>query len=1007
MPEQLVLDGANFFFPAGELTFVMGRSGSGKSTLANLLLQFYHPASGEILIDGESTRGLDTNWLRNNITLVQQDNVLFNETIFENIALGRHDQERVSLEEVNACVDAAKLEDTLHNLSDGLHTRVGMNGSHLSGGQRQRIAIARARLRDTPVLILDEATSALDQASRMVIMESIREWRNGKTTIVITHDTSQIQDGEYVYILDKGQVIQEGYRNSLQDETGSQLEVLLHLGPVLQSPRPQSPTETEQRRSLILPSTIENTVEDWLRQSCHFEDPIATQIPIQETFLLSPDTVAPGDLRSQRYTTDVLAMFSAMASSADQGSTPRMSTIPLIPKRPDRIYHTSGIELDDLEPAWEKSMRQTFSTVKPPRVVSQQPALKNVKITKPSRLQVCLSFLGISRVASKSERPLASLASILSTVWPRLSRHQRLLLVLGFTAASIHAAATPVFSWVFANLLGTFYLSSGQVQQALIWSLSILAVALADASASYFMHYFLEMTGQAWVDSLRIEALKRILDQPKSWFDLDDNNLSMIAECLDRNAEEMRNLVGRFTGFAYVAATMLIISIFWSMAVCWKLTLVGLVTAPVIYGITKGFEAVSGKWESKRNDVGEAIGAIFHETFINISTVRALAVEDYFHKRLAAATRQALNGGLKRATFSGIFFGLADSSIIFATALIFYYGSVLAASGAWSAQDILTVFSLLLFGIANVNAVVGYIPQVNSSRDTASRLLRLASLPLGSSDEYTGTLRLSYLPGPLRFASITSTYPLRPALPVLDSLTLDIPLSSSTAIVGPSGCGKSTIVSLLLRLYPVDPSTALTVGSTPISELHLPSWRDLVAAVFQKSTIFPATIAENIAYPQSRLTEHGKMESIVGAASLAGIHTFIESLPLGYNTPIGDGGTGLSGGQVQRIGIARALIRKPQLLIMDEPTSALDSESAEGVRGVIADLVRQGVTVVVMTHSWEMMKVCGRVVVLGNGKVVEQGIYDELMRKSAGPLKDLLGGEGSGVQALEEVIEQD
>ncbi|KAL8648109.1 MAG: hypothetical protein Q9226_006136, partial [Calogaya cf. arnoldii] len=215
-PDQPALKHSSFFFPAGETTFVIGTSGSGKSTLGNLLMRFYEPASGEIFIDGNPLQTLDIAWLRNNITLVQQQSVLFNETIFKNIAFARRDWEKVGRDEVKRSIDTAFLQDTINEFPKGVDTVVGTGGNAMSGGQRQRVAIARASLRDTPILILDEATSALDHISKGMVMDAIREWRRGKTTIIITHDLSQIADDEFAYILDKGVVVQEGYRYALE-----------------------------------------------------------------------------------------------------------------------------------------------------------------------------------------------------------------------------------------------------------------------------------------------------------------------------------------------------------------------------------------------------------------------------------------------------------------------------------------------------------------------------------------------------------------------------------------------------------------------------------------------------------------------------------------------------------------------------------------------------------------------------------------------------------------------
>jgi len=1017
------LNNTSFFFPAGETTFIIGRSGSGKSTLGNLLMQFYPPASGDILFDGESIQVLDTNWLRNNVTLVQQASVLFNETIFKNVALGQQDHGRVTIEEVQRCIDAAALTETIRDLPKGLDTLVGTGGSSMSGGQKQRVAIARARLRNTPVLILDEATSALDHISRTVVMKSIRQWRSGKTTIIITHDISQIEEDDYAYILDRGRIVQEGYRNSMDKMKGSPFDGFVNPGGEALAPRPRANLQTPKRRSGFI-STIEESprpsmdskssnVSDISENSI---DSMDIRLPQRASIFhkaFNP-TPAPDDNRSRRQSQNFMSSLPPMAMHMNRMSNARMSMVPmrsynqqLEPMSP--VATSSGFELKNLDarlykPLPEPILRQVTTRR------SLHPSTPSLAVeTKPPRPKRLSHFWELNP-PTPSESEISSLKTILSTVWPNLTWKQRILLIIGFISAFIHAGATPVFSWVFSKLLATFFTPEGRSHEAFVWSMAVLAVAVGDATASYCMHILFEMTGQAWVDSLRIEAMKRILSQPKAWFDRDENNLSSLTECLDRNAEEMRNLVGRFAGFLFVAAVMMTISLVWSLIVCWKLTLVGMATAPIMYAITRGFETMSGKWESKSNEASEGANSIFHETFVNIRTVRALTLEGYFHEKYAKATTQALKVGIRRAAYSGLFFGISDASIVFITgksppqthltsptnpqpALIFYYGSVLASSSAFTTQDILTVFSQLLFSIANVNAIVAYIPQINSSRDTATRLLRLASLPLHTSHEATGTERLTHLPGPLTFHSLTFTYPLRSTYPVLNSLSLTLPLHTSTALVGPSGSGKSTIAALLLRLYPASPAETLTIGSIPLADLHTPTYRTFLGYVPQSPTLFPATIAQNITYGLPATSPHASAASVAAAAHAAGIHSFVASLPLGYGTPVGDGGVGLSGGQVQRLGIARALVRKPQLLIMDEPTSGLDSESAEGIRRVLGVLVREGVTVVCVTHSEEMMRACERVVVMGEGRVVEVGAWGELMR-GGGALRKLMGGEG-------------
>ncbi|KAL8933428.1 MAG: hypothetical protein Q9211_005792 [Gyalolechia sp. 1 TL-2023] len=1003
-PDQLVLKSSNFFFPAGEVSFVIGKSGSGKSTLGNLLMRFYEPASGELLIDGNAVQTLDIGWLRNNITLVQQRNFLFNESIFKNIAFGRRDWDQVRREEVRQSIDTAYLQGTINDLPKGLDTVVGPGGNAMSGGQRQRVAIARARLRDTPILILDEATSALDHISKDMVMDAIREWRRGKTTIIITHDLSQIEDHEYAYILDQGMVVQEGYRYALEKNPAGPLAAPRR--PSISFPhskRPPRLPEESRKRSVV---SMNSLSRGSFASACS-NDSLDIQYQPHRQSVFIPTIFTPGaelsrDGRSyfepfvspaaagaftMHRMSGVHNVFDRPTTASVQASEPSdpMLDLPHPPPRGQKMRDLSLV--NELHQSKYNAGRRTVERLAARSVKSQSSIipLKAIKLPTKGRS-------GDGRGANETVKTqsVAPINKILLTVWPVLTWKHRPLLLAGFVFAGVHAAATPLFSWVFSKLLATFFLPENRSQEALKWSLSVLGVGGGDAIAVYFIHYLLEACGQAWVDSLRIEAMKRIIDQPRAWFDRDKNSVSKLTECLDRNPEEMRNLLGRFAGFMFVVVVMLLVALTWSLVVCWKLTLVGLASAPFIYIVTRSYQAVSAQWESKSNEAGTAAASVFTETFGTIGTVRALTLEAYLHGKYLKSTETAFRVGLRRSMYSSIFYGLSDSGIVFATALIFYYGAVLAASKAFSTQNIIQVFSMLLFSIANANAILSFIPQINSSCATATQLLRLANLPHKSSHEHTGHVRLPALET-ITFHDVSFTYPSRPLGPILNSLDLTLAPHTSIALVGASGSGKSTIASLILGLYPPTFGT-LTIGSLPISDLHLPSLRSLIAVVPQAPQIFATTVAGNIAYALPERSTLASREAVEHAAEVVGIHDFITSLPRGYQTLIGEGGTGLSGGQAQRIAIARAVVRRPLLLILDEATSALDMESARGIRELVKRLTGEGVGVLMVTHDRDMMAACEDVVVVKDGRVTERGDFDELLRrKPGGELKRLLG----------------
>ena len=193
---------------AGELLALVGPSGSGKTTLMSLLPRFYEPDSGDILLDGAPIRELRLAELRANIAYVSQDIVLFNDTVAANIAYGAGF--RADEADLVRAAERAHAMEFIRELPQGLHTLIGENGARLSGGQRQRIAIARALLKNAPILILDEATSALDTQSERKVQQALDALREGRTAFVIAHRLSTIETADRIVVLDKGSIAEIG-----------------------------------------------------------------------------------------------------------------------------------------------------------------------------------------------------------------------------------------------------------------------------------------------------------------------------------------------------------------------------------------------------------------------------------------------------------------------------------------------------------------------------------------------------------------------------------------------------------------------------------------------------------------------------------------------------------------------------------------------------------------------------------------------------------------------------
>jgi ABC-type multidrug transport system fused ATPase/permease subunit len=216
-PGTPVLRGMNFRASPGETIALVGGSGAGKSTILNLLLRFFDPWQGNVLIDGQDIRRYRLRSLRRQVGVVLQDAVLFRRTVRENISYGRPG---ASFEEVVAAAKAAKADEFIESLPDGYDTVLDEGGANLSGGQRQRLTLARTFLGNAPILVLDEPTSGLDALTESQLTETLAELSRGRTTIVIAHRFSTIENADRILVLDNGTVVQEGRHGELMGQPG-------------------------------------------------------------------------------------------------------------------------------------------------------------------------------------------------------------------------------------------------------------------------------------------------------------------------------------------------------------------------------------------------------------------------------------------------------------------------------------------------------------------------------------------------------------------------------------------------------------------------------------------------------------------------------------------------------------------------------------------------------------------------------------------------------------------
>ncbi|KIY71143.1 P-loop containing nucleoside triphosphate hydrolase protein [Cylindrobasidium torrendii FP15055 ss-10] len=998
-PTIPVLQDVTMWFASNEITFIVGGSGSGKSTISNLLLRLYKPTLGSIEFDRNDMVYLDGNWTKEHIFAVSQHCILFDMSVHDNVAMGlsgcmgrRPDD--VTREEVEDACRTAFIHDFIRDLPNGYDTLLGSGGANLSGGQKQRLAIARAVLRDPTVLILDEATSSLDPTSRVVVFNELRRWRKGKTTIVITHDLSQICPQDFVYVLRGGSVGEQGYRDELEKSAGPFRELLDAQGPA------GLPIKTSEASTLVVDST---------------EGSEETVTSVRHTFM--PTLHGSAILGSWMF--DVVADLTAKAAPTQYEAVPTLNresqrvsrfvpldefTGPIYGQEPRLRRPSSGfvgpnppestvtthtrrysLQFSPTTPVF----KDPFATEKRTSMVRRPRAtLDDVKAPTAPTLEIKSTKSELS-VYNSGEEPATpassnkSLLGIMRDVYPHLP--YKPLIAFGLVLCVCSGAITPIFSFVLSRLF--FEVSSGAENTSVINRFGgiILAIAAADGLLIGSKYCVMETSAMIWITRMRRLAFKNVLAQDKKWFDKSGNDGARVIQVIMKDGDDARNLIAVVAAQLVVVTVMFSLGLIWALVRGWQLTLAGFAIGPVFAGAMALQARYVANCELRNKRAREDVGRGYYEAISNIRGIRAMAFERIFTSQFDAFAEKALKTGIRGAFVEGLTLGLSSGLIYLAEALIFYVGAVLLANGTYDYLQLLEVLNMVVFTVSIGSQLMAFTEKIAKSTNATRDLHELINLTT-TTDESRGVMKPE-INGNITFHSVDFAYPERPDVPVLKGLDLDLRDGECVAIVGSSGCGKSTIASLLQRIYEPSAGT-IWMGLTELRSTNTTHLRDHVSVVSQNPHLFDATIAENIRYGNAALTQ----ADIIQAAREANVHDFIESLPDKYETMVGDNASLISGGQAQRLQIARALARPSRVLILDECTSALDPAN----QAAVLDTIRRakvGRTTVMITHKLPAMKTCDRIVVIADGRVAEEGTFDQLIARG-GAFADLISGGG-------------
>jgi ABC-type multidrug transport system fused ATPase/permease subunit len=504
-----------------------------------------------------------------------------------------------------------------------------------------------------------------------------------------------------------------------------------------------------------------------------------------------------------------------------------------------------------------------------------------------------------------------------------------------------------------------------------------IVLGLASGIFEFSKVYFFNYAGEALTARLRGLVFRTMLQQNIGWFDEPRHSTGVLTTRLATDASEVKGGVGARLGVICQFTATLIAALIIAFYHNWQMTFVTLSVLPFLV-VAGGLQmhALAGHASTNKEQMENA-GNVAVEAIDNIRTVCQLGREETFYKKYCDCLNVPYKAALRHAQVQGLGFGFSQGIIFLAYAGAFRFGGWQVEHKGVDFEDVFIVFSAVVFGAFSLGQAMGFAPDYSKAKLATARVFNLLDTkPLIDSSSDDGIVP-GNVNGHVHFDSVQFAFPTRPDITVLKGLGIEVAPGQTLALVGESGCGKSTCIQLLERFY--DPAQGqVELDGIDVKKWNIKHLRSQLGLVSQEPILFDRAIKDNIAYGDN--SRDVTQKEIEEAAINANIHSFIDSLPDGYDTMVGDKGTQLSGGQKQRVAIARALVRNPKILLLDEATSALDTESEKIVQEAL-DHAREGRTCIVIAHRLSTIHNADMIAVIQNGRVVEQGGHNQLMLK--------------------------
>ncbi|KAH1227695.1 ABC transporter B family member 1 [Glycine max] len=566
-----------------------------------------------------------------------------------------------------------------------------------------------------------------------------------------------------------------------------------------------------------------------------------------------------------------------------------------------------------------------------------------------------------------------------SSFWrlAKMNSPEWLYALIGSIGSVVCGSLSAFFAYVLSAVLSVYYNPNHRHMIREIEKYCYLLIGLSSAALLFntLQHSFWDIVGENLTKRVREKMLAAVLKNEMAWFDQEENESARIAARLSLDANNVRSAIGDRISVIVQNTALMLVACTAGFVLQWRLALVLVAVFPVVVAATvlqKMFmTGFSGDLEAAHAKATQLAA----EAIANVRTVAAFNSE----KKIAGLFTSNLETPLRRCFWkgqiSGSGYGIAQFALYASYALGLWYASWLVKHGISDFSNTIRVFMVLMVSANGAAETLTLAPDfIKGGRAMRSVFDLLDRITEIEPDDPDATPVPDRLRGEVELKHVDFSYPTRPDMSVFRDLSLRARAGKTLALVGPSGCGKSSVIALIQRFY--DPTSGrVMIDGKDIRKYNLKSLRRHIAVVPQEPCLFATSIYENIAYGHDSASE----AEIIEAATLANAHKFISSLPDGYKTFVGERGVQLSGGQKQRIAIARAFVRKAELMLLDEATSALDAESERSVQEAL-DRACSGKTTIIVAHRLSTIRNANLIAVIDDGKVAEQGSHSLLLK---------------------------